>query len=136
MRRDDWREALRACFAAVEARRFRYGRHDCARFAAGCLEAMLTQPPVLPDWQDARSAAAAIGGGTLLDAVRAAALRNTWPEIGPRFAMAGDLVYRADRNRFGGAVGILDLNGRQARFASERGLAVIPITRLTAAWRI
>lgn len=136
MRREDWAARLRAAFAAAERLRFRYGPHDCARFAAGCVAAILTEPPILPEWHDARSAGAVVGSGNLVSAIRAAAERNGWPEISPRFAMAGDLVYLADRSRFGGAAGIVDLSGRQARFASDRGTALVGITKLDLAWRV
>lgn len=45
-RKSDWQSALRSYLAASARRPFVYGRHDCATFVGGAVEAMTGTDPV------------------------------------------------------------------------------------------
>jgi hypothetical protein len=89
-------------------------------------------------WRRAKPVARLGGGGGLLQAMRVVAAARGWVELGAGFAGAGDLVFRADDSRFGGAVGVVGLDWRNAWFSSDQGLAACRITDrcLGQAWKV
>jgi hypothetical protein len=138
MRLPDWRGRLRDAIAAAQSRRFRNGRHDCAKFSISCVAAM-TGAAVehFPAWSNAVQAGSVVDRyGGLRSAVEVVAADLGWEPIEPTFGAAGDLVFKADQSRFGGALGIVALDGRRAWFASDVGLADLPLTKLDQGWRI
>ena len=132
-RRSNWPEALDAFIASRRERPFRYGPNDCARFAAGAVEAQ-TGVNLMAGMRYASKAGAdrliESEGGLL------AALRARLPLIPPAQAGRGD-------------VGLVDFDGADAsapavcvvladRLAAvgAQGLVFLPRSRLRAAFKV
>lgn len=134
MRRRDWECALGAYLASCAGARFRYGRMDCALFAAGAVMAMTGNDPAAPFRGKYRSQAGSIreirraGYDSLI-----ALMDAQFEAIPPAFARRGDLV--ADT---AGSLGVCV--GRDALFVGEEegaaGLVRLPLTGWAHAWRI
>lgn len=96
VRFQDWEDRLGTYLDRVAEEPFRWGTHDCALFAASCVNAMTGVDPARDyrgTYDTGRGAAAALrehGAGTLLKTVR------SWfgPEKSVHFAKRGDLVMR------------------------------------------
>lgn len=89
MRPHDWQTRLAEVVEAARAEPFAWGTHDCARFAARCVQAVSGRTPPLPLWTCERSAARALRAGGGLAAL---AGRVLGPEVAPALAQAGDVV--------------------------------------------
>ena len=92
-RRRDWRARLTDYLSRVARQRFRPGRHDCALFAAGAVEAMTGADPAAMwrgqyDTIEAGRAALAAEGWADHIAVAAA----LFPAVAPALAGVGDLA--------------------------------------------
>lgn len=112
---------------AARTRRFRYGRHDCALFAAGWVR-LVTGRDLTPGWRytslrDGRAQLLAAGHADHI-ALAAAHL----PEIAPARAGIGDLAV------VGRALGIVA--GETIYVLQSRGLASLPLTAASRAFRV
>jgi hypothetical protein len=121
---------------------FRWGRHDCALFAADGIRAM-TGVDIAKSFRgkyyDEASAIAAIasiaGGTTVADAAAWCAKQHNLPELTfPLKAQRGDLCVFEDSGRL--VTGLIHLNGRHIVAAGESGLRRIPITEIVRAWHV
>jgi hypothetical protein len=125
MRRvEGWRGRLAAYLAASAGRPFEWGRHDCALFAADCIEAMTGEDPAAAFRGRYRS----LNGG--LKALRKAghadhvALATALlDEVAPAFAQAGDLAMIATPE--GAAMGIVQ--GHRVYVLRPEGLATVDL---------
>lgn len=131
MRHEGWPERLAALLARAERQSFRFGRYDCALFAADNVHALTGSDPATP-WRGytGKRAAEAIRArdGDLPDLVCAALGQ---PLDNPLFAQRGDVVYMADDDSLGVCVG-----GHVAIPARPRGLTYRRLRDATAAWRV
>ncbi len=97
MRLEDWEDRLAVYLARVETEPFAWGTHDCALFAASCVEAMTGVDPAVDfrgAYQSKAGAAKAlreIGNGTLLKTYQA-----RFREKPAGFAGRGDLVWNGE----------------------------------------
>lgn len=89
----EWRARLANYLGAVSARRFRPGRHDCAIFAAGAVEA-ITGLDLADAW---RGKYISLGAGRAM--LRAKGFQDhlalavaLFPEVPPALAQVGDLA--------------------------------------------
>ena len=133
-RRPDWRSCLTIHLDKVARDPFIYGTHDCALFAAGCVEAM-TGVDLARRY---RGIYATLKGGLKLLAVdgfdsHVAVVRAHFAEVPPSFAQVGDImVLRVDAGI--DALGI-DLGERIAVLRTgELGMA--PRAAAIAAYRV
>lgn len=85
----DWPERLADYLAAMRPRRFAWGTHDCARFAAGAVHAVTGQQITALQWSSPADAARLLRRlGTL-----ATAVGQVLPELpAPALAQRGDVV--------------------------------------------
>jgi hypothetical protein len=90
----DWPERLARCIAAARTRRFAWGEHDCALFAADCVQAMTGRDPAGAYRGRYRTA---LGVARLLRQ-RNSDLAGAWtaalgaPLANPAYAQRGDVV--------------------------------------------
>lgn len=133
-RRDNWRAALSAYLISMGARPFVYGETDCARFAAGAVEAMTGVDP-MADILDYVSVAGAWGA---LKATGAADLADlvarSFDEIHPSAARCGDLALYETDGPFGYAVGVVA--GERVMAMAENGLDSVDRADMARAFRI
>lgn len=129
----DWNARLSAYLAAAARTRFAWGRHDCALFAAGAVEAVRGERPALDlPSEGYTSLPAALrvlrkaGYGGLGD------LPGRWlEEIHPALAAAGDVALVAD-----GAHDVLGVVQGEAIYVLRRdGLGLGPRAAMRRAWR-
>lgn len=134
IRLPDWEDRLSAYLAAREKAEFRFGKMDCALFAAGAVEAMTGEDPAA-QWRGRyRSHAGSVrqirkaGHKSLVSLVS-----DIFEEIPPAFARRGDIV--ADR---AGSLGVCI--GAAALFVGEEdgapGLIRVGLIDWSTAWRI
>jgi hypothetical protein len=84
-----WDLALIAYLRQATGKRFAWGPHDCARFAAGAVQAQTGQPLPLPQWANKREAVALLRQhGSLQKAVDAHLPRRRTAA----YAQRGDVV--------------------------------------------
>jgi hypothetical protein len=84
-----WDLALMAYLRQAAGQRFAWGQNDCARFAAGAVQAQTGQPVALPQWANRREAIALLRQhGSLQAAVDAYLPRRK----APAYAQRGDVV--------------------------------------------
>lgn len=93
MRKHDWRVALENYLLSVWREPFQWGRHDCALFAAGAVEAMTGDDPAA----DYRGRYTTLLGGLRLlkksgHANHADFAASLFEEIHPSMAQVGDLA--------------------------------------------
>lgn len=124
MRLPDWEPRFAAYISAVASRPFRAGRHDCALFAAGGIDALTGINPAA-DWLGRYSSQRAgidlIRGTGYRDHVDFAA--RHFPAITRAEALPGDLVViRAGRQR---ALGLLQ--GAAVYVPGRRGLGLVAL---------
>ncbi|MFO1141187.1 MAG: hypothetical protein U1E59_02160 [Amaricoccus sp.] len=130
----DWRSRLGDYLAAARTRPFRYGEQDCARFAAGAIEALTGTDPI---------AELGIRYTTLAGGHRAlrqrgyrdpvAFVRANFAEIPPSFARMGDLA--VVETAAGPALAVVG-GAELFAVAPERGLVVLPRTAAVTAFRV
>lgn len=134
-RREDWPRRLNDYLAMQLGRRFAWGVLDCCTFADGAVEA-LTGVRLMTgrfgDYSDRTGAEAALVGAgypRLEDALSALLPAG---EVG--FARRGDLVALPGGEGPWPALGVC--GGHVAHALSLRGVAIVPITWATMAWRV
>lgn len=93
MRLYNWEQRLSAYITTLAARPFDYGRHDCALFAAGAVEALTGHNPALPWIGRYRTE---LGGRRLMRRAgfdgHVAGFRSLFPQIRPVDRLHGDLA--------------------------------------------
>lgn len=138
-RRNDWAERLARYLSTAARRRFEWGEHDCALFAAGAIQA-LREVDVANDLRTYRSehGAARVLAANDCDGVEQIADKIAaeygFEEIPVLRAQRGDVVV-ADLEA-GPTLGVVDMTGRRAVFAAEKGLAHLELRYCRRAWRI
>jgi hypothetical protein len=135
MRREDWQARLWRELEAAEGRPFVYGKHDCVRLAARCLDAMLVpwgEPycvTVSTLYKDKRGALRLVmrqGIEHFVDILLGAPVPRN-------LARVGDVC--AVELPTGPAIGICT-GPRVAVAASPEGVLYLPLAQATAAWRV
>lgn len=132
-RHPDWRGRLVAYLGACAGRPFEWGRHDCALFAAGCIEAMTGE-----DHGGAfRGRYRSFKGG--LKALRKAGhadhvamVASLLDEVPVAYAQAGDLAMIETPE--GAALGVVQ--GHRIYVLRPEGLASVDLLRAARAWRV
>lgn len=134
MRRRDWKARLTDFVVRAAREPYALGRHDCALFAAGAVEAVTGHDPAA-DWRgDYGSKTAGLralrqAGHADHIAVAAALLE----EIHPAFAAAGDIAVVADDPTGASVLGVVQ--GEMVYVLRETGLGLVPRTAMTRAFR-
>jgi hypothetical protein len=128
-----WRGRLAAYLAASVGRPFEWGRHDCALFAADCIEAMTGEDPAAAFRGRYRS----FNGGLKVlrkagHADHVALATALLDEVAPAFAQAGDLAMIATPE--GAAMGIVQ--GHRVYVLRPEGLATVDLLQAARAWRV
>ncbi len=139
-RAEGWEGRLAAYLAAREVMPFKWGSHDCCRFACAGLVAQGLADPMrgVRPYSTARGAAGAIRrlGGTLDAAATTLAMKAGLREIAPAFAGRGCVVL-ADVETPDGiepALGLVGLDGTRAMFAGDAGLVWRLLSDCQRAW--
>lgn len=129
----DWRPRLVTYLAAVRDEPLVYGRHDCALFVAGAVEAMTGADPAA----EFREAYTTLKGGLkrlaaegLADHV--ALVRSLLDEVPPAFAMVGDVAVIGEIGT--PALGIFE--GESILVLKDPGLGLIPRSAASLAFRV
>jgi hypothetical protein len=133
-RRPDWQPCLFAYLADVTRRPLAPGRHDCALFAAGAVEAMTGVDPAAA-W---RGRYTSFNAG--LKALKKAGFRDHialvashFPEVAPAFAQVGDLgVIRL----LGELPALGIFTGEHLAVLRDSGLGFVPREMAPEAWRV
>jgi len=130
-RKQDWPEILAARVEAYRHEPFRWGVHDCALFCADVIQAMtgIDFAEQFRGRYENREEAEKFYPNGLREFVG----RFLYPEISPKFAQRGDVVF-FDSPGFGNALGICI--GHMVASSRERGMEFIPMHQWIAAWRI
>lgn len=131
----DWEARLGDYLEQVRETPFRWGRHDCAMFSAGAVQAMTgvdPAPEMRGRYSTARGsvyAARKYGAGTL-----AATLDAKFAAVAPALAQRGDLVMSdgAVGVTFGPAAVFVGREGERAGLVRE----AMPAAGWDAAWRV
>lgn len=127
MRRPDWTARLREVVREYRCAPFSYGRGDCGRFAAACIDAITGS-----EWRqeiahaDRREAAAFLKreGG-----LAAAVTRRLGEPVDNRNARRGDVCLLGVR-----ALGVCV--GESVLAFSAKGLHAVPLSRVRKHWRV
>lgn len=129
-----WRSALHEEIERHRRIPFSFG-HDCALFAADCVQAMTGQDLAAAFRGHYTTQAGALrllsrhGFASLADLAG-----SMLEEIHPVRAAVGDVAFIADDSPFGGALGIVI--GEQAAVMHERGVGSLPRSMMTKAFRV
>jgi hypothetical protein len=130
MRKDTWRQELVAYVASVAARPFAPGAHDCARFAAGAVEAMTGDRHgadiAYGSLAEGRRALKAAGHGSM-----AAYLAARFEEVPGAFGQPGDVAVMKGRVE---ALGIVQ--GEMIYVLRVDGLGLVPLTEAARCFRV
>lgn len=132
----DWRPRLAEYLNRIAAARFRPGRHDCALFAAGAVQAM-TGADLAAPW---RGKYRTLEDG--LEALRAAGFASHveftaahFDEVPPAFAQVGDLgVFDTPEDGGNGALGVVQ--GAHVYVLHPTGLALVDRFQMKKAFRV
>lgn len=134
----NWPIALNDVISTSANKPFCFGRHDCALFAADCIEAM-TGTDLAADLrgryatqEHADKVLDEFFGGDLETAIERIADQYELKEIRPLRAKRGDIVLRTTGQ--GPALGIV--SGVFCCFAAPRGLTMLKIFECQRAWSI
>ncbi len=142
-RKENWPEKLADYISVCQEKKFRWGTHDCLRFAAGAIEAM-TGVDLFDDYFEKinfkpyrnRAEAYKLLGetyeGELERLCEVFAVYNDWPEVEKYYARRGDLAIIPTPE--GDALAICI--GSQCTAASAKGLAFVSVEQVKRAWRI
>ena len=126
----DWEPRLCAYLGTCAARPFEWGRHDCALFLAGGIEAMTGIDPARKlrgtygSAKEGRARLKQMGFGSLIELVG-----QHLPEQPPLQAQPGDAAL-VDRK----ALGIVQ--GSLVYVLRREGLGLVPLSRATQAWEV
>jgi len=131
-RREDWPLRLEAAIESARVQAFRWGEHDCVRFATGVVRDltgcdMVAQTGLV--WAtraEARRAERAAGG------IAAAVTRVLGDPIAAALAQRGDLLLTC--GPAGQSLGVCI--GARGAFAGKKGLAFVPIAQCEQGWRV
>ena len=133
MRLPDWKSRLIDHVGACAQLLFEYGTHDCALFAAGCVEAM-TGVDHAAKW---RGKYTTLKGG--LTALKRAGFADHlafaaahFEEIAPAFAAPGDLAVLDGPE--GAVLGVVQ--GEGVYVLSAERLGMLPLTHARSAYRV
>lgn len=126
-----WDLALIAYLRQQSGKRFAWGAHDCARFAAGAVQAQTGQALPLPEWADKRQAVALLRHhGSLQAAVDAHLPRRKTAA----YAQRGDVVLVRTPNAPHAFLAVADAGLWWA--PSRRGLITGPLRHARVAWAV
>lgn len=132
-RRSDWLARLNAYIAAAHGRAFEYGKHDCALFAGGAIEAMTGEDLAAPF----RGAYSTLGHG--MKAVMRAGyngpfdlLRAHLAAIPIAQAQVGDLAML--KTPAGPAIGVVQ--GARIFYVTDRGLLTVGLLDASIAFKV
>jgi hypothetical protein len=130
----DWQVRLEAFVRERRGKPFAWGSHDCALFAADCVEA-LTGERLLPNMRGYSTAKDALLLIEKAGGLRGIACHALGGFIAPKLARPGDLVLLAvEGDHFPEALGVC--NGSTALAQGERGVVAVPMAKAVAAWRV
>lgn len=133
MRLKGWEQALASHTRAHMRTPYRWGAHDCALFAAGCVAVVTGEDfgaefrGTYDDEHGARRLLASLGCEDVGDLAS-----RYLPEIAPSEARRGDVVMIA--GKFGPFLAVVD--GRTAIGPAARGLTHTPVTLALRGWRV
>jgi hypothetical protein len=129
----DWHARLTAYLVAAAQQPFAEGRHDCALFAAGALEAMTGEDPAAA-WRGRYSSTR--GGLRVLrkagHADHLALASSLLEPIPPAFASMGDIA--AVQGEGGPALGVV--TGEAVAVLTLSGMGFVPLLQAVQAWRV
>lgn len=140
MRFSDWETRLEAHLTSVWNNDFQWGVHDCALFAAGCIEA-ITGQDVATQFRgtyatedDAYEVIQTFAGAGLHALAEKIADTFKFVEVEANFAQRGDaaLCEETERN----VLGVIDFSGRSVMIAGIKGVVKRPLSCIKRAWRI
>jgi len=137
-RAHNWQRLLPShTHANGSGRQFSYGRFDCALAVCDWIKAHTGVDPgeQFRGTYSTAEEASVLTGGDLSAFAAKIAVEHGMPEIAPRLARRGDVVY-VDNNTSEGALGIVDLTGCRAACAAAKGTLLIPMRRWKRAWRV
>jgi hypothetical protein len=129
MRINTWEDSLSDYIATKRHEPFEYGVNDCCLFAAGAVEAMTGEDPMIEfrgnydSLKGSIKAIKEIGAGTL-----EATLDGKFPEVSIGYAQRGDLAF------FDDSIGVV--MGGFAYFVSDDGLERIPRELWNKCWSV
>jgi hypothetical protein len=129
----DWRPRLVTYLAAVRDEPLVYGRHDCALFVAGAVEAMTGADPAAgfrQGYTTLKGGLKRLAAEGLADHV--ALVRNLLEEVPPAFAMVGDVAVIGEIGT--PALGIFE--GESILVLKDWGLGLIPRSAASLAFRV
>jgi hypothetical protein len=134
LRFPDWEPRLAEYFTRAFRLRFKYGTFDCCTFAAGAVEA-ITGVNLMADIRyKNRSEARLVMPRGLADAFVPVMQANGVECVSVGFGRRGDLVLASVPNH--PAIGVVGLDGKHALFATRFGVARLPLSECSLAWRI
>lgn len=136
-RKEDWPKRLDWVISSARAKKFSWGRHDCALFASECIKAMTGidfSRGLRGKYRSAKGAEKALmdRGIESLEEFINICLGPCLENI--KKAQRGDVVLVETPD--GSAAGIVDLSGRKAAVAGKKGLVFIPQADWIRGWRV
>lgn len=136
MRFHDWETRLAAHFASAAERQFAWGEFDCGLAVCDAVKTITGNDPGegLRGTYASEAEADAIVR-RLGDFAAEVAVRFGFREVPPSFAGRGDIVLVNNGNPKQ-ALGIVDLSGRTAVCASERGMKRVRMSHWLRAWKV
>lgn len=133
MRAQDWQARLVAYLHGAAREPFAFGRHDCALFSAGAVEAM-TGADMARDWRGRystmRGGLRALRKAGYADHVALAA--SMFEDVAPSLAQPGDLAVVPTDD--GPALGVVQ--GEAVYVLGPQGLGLVSILRAERAFRV
>jgi hypothetical protein len=133
-RPENWPGLLFAYLKECEERRFEWGRHDCAHFAARWMETLGYAEPLagFGAWSTSLGAARVQKKhGDFQTAVAGRMAGLGCPAVAPLCARRGDVALVKEGRRF--ALGVVV--GAHVACPARTGVVMIPINMAVAAWR-
>jgi hypothetical protein len=133
----DWEARLAAYTASAQKQKFAWGTFDCALAACGAAQAITGEDPAasVRGKYSTEAQAQALFGASLGNFAASIAQTIGAKEVRPTFGRRGDIVL-ADNGTPSGALGFVDLSGRFAWAASDKGMARLTMKRWKRAWLV
>lgn len=134
MRLEGWEKRLNDTIESARDKPFVWGTHDCALFAAECVQAVTGRDyaaPFFGQYDSVAGASALLDSHGGLEGIVAAA---GFAEIPPAFATRGDLALVENDGRE--LLGVLELSGRFVAAPGAEGLLLLPLSQARKAWRV